>query len=307
MHRRNFIARIAVVPALGLLAACGSDSGGDSLQTSDTVGEPTPDVTASPPTEPVETPPASEVASEPESTEPILSYTMPGGFTTREFAFQDPPSVLITQDGTLIESAVTTAIYPGPLLPQHQTQTVTPEGLDALLSAADASGLLREVDYTTDDELVIADAATATLTIRADGVTYTHEAYALGLGRGPGTAPTESTPERQALLDFLTALMADPGSLVGVENLAPQGSYEPEAYQLIAAPADDLSGLELEPTVVDWPVDSGIDLATATECVEVERDVIGDLFAEATQLTFFEQDGVTYQVTPRPAYPGRTC
>ncbi len=307
MHRRNFIAQIAAVPALGLLAACGSDSGGDSLQTSDTIGEPTPDVTAAPPTEPVETPPTSEDASETASTEPVLSYTMPGGFTTREFAFQNPPTALITQDGTLIEPALTTAIYPGPLLPQHQTQTVSPEGIEALLSAADASGLLREVDYTTDDELLIADASTATLTIRANGVTYTHEAYALGLGGGPGTAATESTPERQALLDFLTALTSDPGSLVGADNLAPQGSYEPDAYHVIAAPIEGLSGFEPEPTVVEWPLDSGVDLATATECVEVQREAIGDLFTEATQLTFFEQDGVTYQVTPRPAYPGRTC
>jgi hypothetical protein len=295
------------VPALGLLAACGSDSTGDSLQTADTTGAPAPDATVDPPAEPVETSPTTEVPSQPVTTEPVLSYTMPGGFTTREFAFQDPPSVLITNDGTLIGPSVTTSVYPGPLLPQHQTQTVSPVGIEALLAAADAAGLFADVDYTSDDGLLIADAATSVLTISADGSTYTHEAYALGVAGGPGAEATESTPERQALLDFITALRDDPASLVGVENLGSPADYEPDAYQLIAAPIEDLSGFDPAPTVQPWPADTGVDLATATECVEVEREVIGDLFADATQLTFFEQDGETYQVTPRPAYPGRTC
>ncbi len=329
LRRRRFLTAALAVPALGLFAACGSDSTGDSLQSSDATDslpvtstasttEPSvaPPETAPPETAPPETAPAELVPTDTvpstESTtdagldEPILSYTAPGGFTTSQFAFQDPPLALLTADGRLIGPGVSTAIFPGPLLPVHQVQTVTPAGIDSLVAAADAAGLLADVDYSTDGGLVVADAANTLLTITADGVTYTHEAYALGIGGGPGADQTESTPERQALLDFLTTLQADPASIFGDDDLGGATVYEPTAYQFIAT---SMAGADIvaDATIVDWPADTGIDLAEATECTEVERAVIGDLFQDATQLTFFAQDDENYQVTPRPAYPGRSC
>lgn len=301
MERRKFIIAMAVVPALGLLGACGSGAAGDSLQTSDTAAEEPPPTTATPSTEPDSTPPETDVP------DPVLSFTNPGGFTTREYAFQDPPTVLLAADGTMIGPSVTPAVFPGPLLPQHLTQTVSPAGIEALLAAAASAGLLADVDYPSDDVLLIADAPTAMLTISADGTTYTHEAYALGIGGGPGAGGTESTPERQALLDFLTALQVDPASIIGAENLGAPTEYEPAAIQLIALPMDDLSGFDPAPTLQPWPAESGIELATATDCVEADGAAILDLIQAATQLTFFTENGETYQVTPRPAYPGRSC
>lgn len=307
MERRNFITALLAVPALGLLAACGSDAAGDRLQTSDTTGEEPPASTVPTDTEPVAPTPDSTAPAEVVSDTPVLSYTAVGGYTTLEYAFQNPPIVLLTQSGTLIGQSVVPAVFPGPLLPQHQAQTVTPAGIDAVLAAADAAGLFAEVDYSTDDDLAIADASTATLTITADGTTYTHQAYALGLQSGPATEVTESTPQRRALLDFLTTLQADPTSIFGAENLGAPTDYEPQAYQLIATPVGDLSDFEPAPVVEQWPAESGIELAAATECVEAERSAVGDVLEAATQLTFFSENDVTYQVTARPAYPGRTC
>ncbi len=307
MERRNFIAAALAVPVMGLLAACGSESTGDSLQTSDTTVDTAAETPAVETTPPETEPPATVVEAAPLSGDLVLSYTLPGGFTTREFAFQNPPVALITADGTLLSGALTPAIFPGPLLPQHQAQTVSPEGIDALLEAADAAGLLADVDYSTDDELLIADAPTATLTIVADGATYTHEAYALGVGGGPGTGGSESTPERQALLDFLNALQSDPASIMGAENLGASAEYVPGAYQLTASPIDDLSAFDPAPTVTPWPADTGIELSSATDCVEIAREAVGDLFDAATQLTFFAEGDLTYQVTARPAYPGTSC
>lgn len=297
------------VPALGLLTACGSDSPGDTLTSSDTTDSPpgtTAGTTTESPAAPSETGPTTDPAIEVALDDPILTYTAPGGFTTSQFAFQNPPIVLLASDGTLIGPGASTAIFPGPLLPVHQVQTVTPAGIEALVAAAETAGLLADVDYSTDSDLVIADAATSVLTITADGTTYTHEAFALGIGGGPGSEPTESTPERQALLDFLTTLQTDPASIFGAANLGEATVYEPTAYQFMAmsmAGADIVAGA----MIVEWPAETGIDLASATECVEVERAIAGDLFEEATQLTFFEQNGETYEVTPRPAYPGRSC
>ena len=160
MERRNFIATLVALPALGLLVACGSDATGDSLATAETTAEAPPSDTAAPSTEPAA--PAETDVPAVLSDDPVLSYTSPGGFTTREFAFQNPPTVLVTKDGMLITAGVSPAIFPGPLLPQHQAQTVSPAGVDALLAAAESAGLLADVDYTSDDGLLIADASTAT-------------------------------------------------------------------------------------------------------------------------------------------------
>ena len=307
MERRNFIIALASMTALGLLAACGSDAAGDSLQTSNTTPDAPLETTAAPPTEPVAAPPDTDVLEAPLSDDPVLSYTTPGGFTTREYAFQNPPTLLLTQDGTLIGPAATSDVFPGPLLPQHQAQTVSPEGIEAMLAAAEAAGLLADVDYESDGVLLIADAPTSLLTITADGTTYTHEAYALGVGGGLGAGGTESTPERQALLDFLTAIQVDPASIIGAENLGALTDYEPAAIQLVAVPTDDLSAFDPAPSVQPWPVESGIELSTATDCVEVDSAAVVDLLDAATQLTFFSENGVTYQVTTRPAYPDRSC
>lgn len=316
MERRRFIICLIIAPASGLLAACGSDAAGDRFPTPDTASAEPPTTDAPPPTETVpsieapaatEAPPVDEESTPPVTAEPVLTYTTPGGFTTQEFAFQNPPIVLITADGTMLTGAVTTAVFPGPLVPQHQTQTVSADGIEALRAAADAAGLLVEVDYSSEEALLIADAPTSVLAITVDGTTYTHEANALGIGGGPGAEGTESTPERQALLDFLTSLQSDPASIVGAENLGEPTDYTPTAYQLIGVPMDDLSGFDPAPTVEPWPAESGVALSDAGECVEVSADAVGDLLDSATQLTFFSENDVTYQVAARPAYPGRSC
>ncbi len=77
---------------------------------------------------------------------------------------------------------------------------------------------------------------TSTVIISANGETWTHEAYALTLGAGAGT----STPERQALLDFITQL-TDLSTLVGAENLGETTLFEPTEYAIQAVPVEDLS------------------------------------------------------------------
>jgi len=309
MQRRHLIAAFVAVPALGLLAACGSDATGDSLQTSDTTAgtpvESLPATTATPATDPAEAPPEPDATVEAASGDVVLSYTTPGGFTTREFAFQQPPIALLTADGTLIGPAIAVDGAAPPLVQRHQVQTVSPAGVEALLAAAESAGLFADVDYASDDSLLIADAPNSVLTITADGTTYTHEAYALGIGGGPGEGASESTPERQALLDFLMALQSDPASIIGAENLGAPTDYEPTAYQIEAR--GEGGDLEVDTVIETWPADSGVDLESAQACVEVPRSDVGDLFENAEQFTYFEQDGEIYDVTVRPAYPGSSC
>lgn len=284
MERRTFITLFAGTPALVLLAACGSDD----------VAAPT-----ALPSVPNSSPPPNDAESRADFS---LEFGYYGGFTTREVAFQMQPSVLVTSTGDVITPGATTAIYPGPLLPVDIVRSITPAGVDRIIDAARQAGMFADVAYETNPH--IADAGTATLRIELDGMTYEHEAYALGAGGPPGDSAEES-PERQAFADF-AELLSDLPALVGSENLGPERPYEPESYQLIAFPVDDPTS-DIEPTFVDWPESTGITLAELTECTEVPREAVGDLFASATQLTYFVESGVAYSVVPRPSYPGRSC
>jgi hypothetical protein len=290
MERRTLLTLLAVAPAAAILAACGADDSRSSGATD-------------------EVPPATEVPVEGpnRSDEPVsavFEFGYYGGFTTREVAFQMQPQVLVTSDGRVITPGASAAIYPGPLLPTDTVQTITAVGIDALFAAANDAGLLAEVSYPANEN--IADASTATLRITVDGVTYVHEAYALGIGGLEQDLESDRFPERQSLEAFISRL-GDLPALVGAENLGAPEPYVPDAYQLFAASAGDLSALDVAPTVLDWPAGTGVKLADASTCSEVDAAVAGEVLEAATQLTFFVQDGETYAVTARPAYPGRTC
>ena len=287
MSPRHVVAALATV-GLGLVAvACGSDDAQPASTGTDSTLPPVDDpVGYQHPTG------ADEV---------VVSYEEVGGFTTREFAFQRTPNVLVAGDGRAFSPGAQIEIYPGPLLPAVQVWTLGEDGIQDVLAAADDAGLLAEIEY--DQPANIADATTAVVTIDANGETFVHEAYALGIGGGPGGA--ESTPERQALLDFTTELVviASPGPTGDV------ALYEPDAYAIEALSVDDLSayGSEIEPTVVDWPADASVRLADAPSCTVIAADEVDEVFATANQLTFFDDAGVVYQVLVRPVLPGRSC
>jgi hypothetical protein len=288
MTRRHVLAALATV-GLGLIVvACGSD---DTEPAS-----PSPESTL---------PPADDPAGYQHPTgadEVIVSYEEVGGFTTREFAFQRTPNVLLAGDGRAFSPGAQIEIYPGPLLPAVQVWTMSEEQVQEVLGSADSAGLLADIEY--DQPTNIADATTAVVAINVNGASYVHEAYALGVGDGPGGA--ESSPERQALLDFV-------GQLTDLANSAAGGDvvlYEPEVFAIEALAVDDLSayGTEgIEPTVVDWPADASVRLADASSCTVVPADEVEDVFASANQLTFFDDGGVIYQVLVRPVLPGRAC
>ncbi|MPY94926.1 MAG: hypothetical protein GEV08_18265 [Acidimicrobiia bacterium] len=68
---------------------------------------------------------------------------------------------------------------------------------------------------------------------------------------------------------------------------------------------DAAAPTEPKPRLWTWPIDA-IDLATVGNCLAVEggvADEVGALFAQADQLTRFEDDGVAYTVIVRPLLP----
>jgi hypothetical protein len=277
---------VLVVTSLGL-AACGSDS--DAPAASDSL------------------PPVADGYEHPRGAdEVVIQYAEVGGFVPREFAFQQTPNVLVSGDGRVFGPGAQIEIYPGPLLPAVQVQPITEEGIQTIMASADEAGLFAQIDY--EQSTNIADASTAQVTINVDGQTYVHEAYALGLAN-PSEPGVETSPERQALADFIAQLMDLP-TIVGADQLGEQTIFEADDYAIEALVVDDLSvyGSDgIEPTVVDWPADATVRLADAATCTIVSADGVGEVLAAANQLTFFQEAGVTYQVLAKPVLAGTTC
>jgi len=280
------IVSVLVVAALGLVA-CGGDS--DSPAADDSL------------------PPVADGYQHPSGAgDVIIEYAQVGGFVPREFAFQQSPNVLISGDGRTFSPGAQIEIYPGPLLPAVQVQPITEQGIQSILAAADEAGLFQQVVY--EQPTNIADASTARVTINVNGETFVHEAYALGLAM-PGAGTAETTPERQALADFI-AQLNDPTDLLGADQLGEQTIFEPSEYGIEATVVDDLSAYGsdgIEPTVVDWPTDASVRLVDAATCTVVPAAEVGELLATANQLTFFTDADVTYQVLAKPILPGTTC
>ena len=238
---------------LGLALAVGVTACGD-----DTVEEGTPqsDDTLPPVADGYEHPTGAD--------EVVIEYAEVGGFVPREVAFQQTPNLLISGDGRAFSPGAQIEIYPGPLLPAVQVQAITEEGIQTILAAADEAGLLADVEYEAPTN--IADASTAQVTISVNGETYVHEAYALGIASPDGSGE-ETTPQRQALADFV-AQLSDLTTLVGADNLGETSLYEPEFYAIEAVVVDDLTaygGDGIEPTVVEWPADVTVRLADADD------------------------------------------
>ena len=109
------------------------------------------------------------------------------------YAFLNLPTLLVTGDGRLIVQGPQIEIYPGPLLPNLQVRTISEAGIQQLLATGRRARPAHAfVEYT--DPTNIADAPYTVVTISANGDTFVHEAYVLGLG-GDGTESDEGAGE----------------------------------------------------------------------------------------------------------------
>ena len=248
---------------------------------------------------------ASATSEPPSSSAPdsaddfVLSIAYEGGFVPMEWAFVNTPVLMITDDGRLVLQGAIPEIYPGPLLPALVQHTISEEGVDAYIDLVEQYGLLEHREYAGND--MIADAAFTNVRIRIDGEEYVHSAYALGLD-------DETDPDRSALQEFVERAL-DPATLVDADALGEEDPFETDSFLVLAYESDPAMEAETEPApeVVDWPAEASVRLADATVCAELPVDEVAQVLADATQLTWFEDDGVIYRVAATPRVPGRTC
>ncbi len=302
MNRRSLIA-LSTTAALFAVAACGdSDSATPAT-------EPPPEETLPPVSDPgTDAAPGDGYDHATGADDVVIRIGYEGGFVTPEITFQQLPTVLVTGDGRLFQQGPVIAIYPGPLLPNVQERSISDSGIQELLALADEFGLLEEREYEAPTS--IADAPDTVVEVTVGGETYVHRAYALGLVGGPEDAETDE--DRASLAAFVEGAQAiataPPGDTVG-----PEESFEPETYLIRTlivgdgGPGESELDDGIEPRVVDWPTDVPVRLDGEIECAEVPAESVQESFESADQLTWFADDGTTYQVFVKPQLPGDGC
>jgi hypothetical protein len=298
MRPRTALALLLAPLSLAVITACGEDEPAAAPSSTVPAEETLPPVPPTTETPTTEAPAGYVVATG--SDDVVISVRFEGGFMMQGGAFAQLPNLLVTGDGRALVPGVTTLEYPGPLRMPVMQRTVTPEGVQALLAQADELGLLAEVEYAND--MTVADAPDTVVTITVDGVTYEHRAYALD------ATGTETDEARQALSEFVAAA-TNLEATVGADELGDEEPFAPEHVLFQAYPQDEeqLAGLEVLPTVVEWPADASAALADAAECASLPADEAAALFDEANQETLFRQDDVVYRLAVIDQLPGRSC
>jgi hypothetical protein len=286
MNRRTFLSAALVAPVVAALAACGDP---DQVPAGTTPG-------TTPGTGP-DTIPVAGIAHPTTADDVVLKLSYEGGFVPAGYAFVNTPSLLVSGDGRVFTQGAVPAIYPGPLLPSVMARSITEEGIQALLAIAQTAGLLATPpDYAGGQG--IADAPDTVVTINAAGGSFVHSGYALGIDN-------PESPARQALLDAATKL-ADIETAAGAANLGPDQPFEAQTYRFQARATDpsELTSQDPAPSVVEWPAASGVSLVDATTCARVDAALVGSLFVDAKQNTYFQEGDVVYQLAVAGVLPG---
>ena len=282
MNRRNFLTALIGTPAIvSLVAACGDNSVQGNDNQSGAYDVPT------------------------DANAVVFRIGYEGGFTSPGSQFIHTPTLLIAGDGRTFAPGITTLQYPGALLPAIIEGTITSKGIQKVIKLADLAGLLGTIpDYSLPAGVGIADAPDTVVSITANGITYEHRANALGIDNshgGPGT------PARDNLQKFVQ-LLADLPAAVGVDNVGQDKPIVADSYRFQALVVDPTQWTDPSPTVVAWPGDTGVVLADSRDCARVPAAKVDALFTQATQLTFFQENDLVYQLSVIPTLPGDpTC
>jgi hypothetical protein len=277
ISRRHLLAAALGAPAVGVLvAACGDGGTTDS---------------------------GSSIEHGTASTDVVMRLGYVGGFVPRTSAFANLPMVMIVGDGRLIQPGAQTEIYPQPLLAPMFERTISEAGVQKVLALAEAAKLLQTPpDYSA--EINVADVPDTVLDFSVRGTTFHHQAFALGMEE-PGKPVS---PSRAALGKFVE-LMGDVEAVAGTRNLGPSSPLKADSYRIWAIPLseEEIAGYQPAPTIVDWPSTTDVALADASKCVVIPAVKVANLFADATQLTFFKDEAVVYEVAAVGLLPGDTC
>lgn len=231
----------------------------------------------------------------------ILRIDVGGGLLPPRVSLREAPAFSLLGDGRIVVPGPQIEIYPGPALPNLQVRTVSEEGVQAILAAAQKAGLLGP-DRRYDDGRT-ADASTTTFTVVAGGGRHVVSVYALGL-----ESPDESYPsDRSTLAAFY-------GKLTGLESWLPAGSLgleepfrtdEMRVYVLPYQPED------LSQKAMAWPAGGFAGFRPVPEFTDLRCGMVSgsalpavlSAAASANELTPWRAEGRLWSVVFRPLLP----
>jgi hypothetical protein len=236
----------------------------------------------------------------------ILRIDLGGGFLAPQAQLRQLPVFALYADGRLIVPGPQIEIYPGPALPNLQMRTVSPQGIQAILAAAKAAGLLGpDRRY---DTLRVADAPTTTFTLVQDGIRHTVSVQALGFDQPTPDEPADEVQAR-AKLSSLQSKLGDLSSWLPAGSLGKESPFRPvemRVYVFAYMPPQDL----MQKTV-DWPLGSfqgfqSLPDQAGTRCATITGKDLGQVLTaagQANELTPWKADGQRWQLVFRPLLP----
>jgi hypothetical protein len=240
----------------------------------------------------------------------LVRVEVGGGFVATEWTLTSVPTFSLFGDGTLISPGAQIELYPGPALPAISRRSVGETGIQAILRKA-----LEATDDLPDDlgdmgSVMIADAPTTEIVVRAGDVDRTIEAYALSeLPEQPEGMPDDVYRARQRLAQLVTDL----GSLDGwvpAGSLGPESGYRADAARLFVAEYRRVEDLPQEP--VAWPLAgslSGFGTGAGSggyRCgtlVGDDWDQVWSLAGQANELTPWTDGSDRFRILFRPLLP----
>lgn len=290
-HRTRRTARVAALGALTLVLTSCASLGGGSTGGDGSSGDGLPGSGGD----------GSSAAHVPGGPDDVLvRVSHQGGFVPLGWDFSTVADVTVYADGLAVVPGPTTLEYPGRLLPNLQTYRLSDEAVRAIVTAAEDAGLLGAApEYGMP---AITDVGSTLVTVGVDGTSHAHDAYALEIARDTDGDVAGLTEEhlaaREALAGFVDAVRAAVGS---AEEAGP---YAPDAYAVMARPADAAAEVEPAPAEIAWPLAVPL---TGADCVVVDGEdaaALGPVLADARQGDRFVQDGVAHDVWVRVLLPG---
>jgi hypothetical protein len=243
----------------------------------------------------------------------VLQVGYQGGYTPVEYQLTNMPFFSLYGDGTLITPGPQIEIYPGPALASINQQTVTEDGVQAILQAALDAGLGEANDMADLGSVGIADAADTVFTIRTDELDRTIRVYALselGPDRPPGMDRDEFEARQQ-----LSGLVND---LSDLASWLPAGALHDDqtAYEAPGARVyvgEYRGSSDLPQPAIAWPLEAPLgsfgtsDSTYGYGCTVVAgtdwTDSVSPLAVGANQLSPWRSDGERYSLVFRQLLP----
>jgi hypothetical protein len=236
----------------------------------------------------------------------VLRWEISGGFVNPASLLGRVPSFSLYGDGTLVTEGAHTEIYPGAALPPLLAQTISESGVQAILAAAKAAGLLD--GNATYPYPCVADVPDTVFTVNAGGRTSVVTATALGTGEMACQGSDEQS--RDKLTTFLSKL-GDLASWLPAGAVGTDHAYTPAALRIFVQPYQPDPSLKEK--AVPWPgakplssVDGTVEMPQGVSCGVVDgadADAVLNAAASANELTPWTSDGHRYSVVFRPLLP----